>query len=258
MQTESKLVKKNSAGALSTINPRDFAGRGAEEISSDDKSTPILKILHQLSPECNSKDSKYVEGSKPGMIYAKSFGKLIDGEDGINVVVAHTQMRFPEWQERGDSASAPVATHLILPADAREERNGRYRLPNGNYVEKTAYFYVLALVDGDVRPAIIPMRSSNLSPARELNDFIANGKMSDAEGMFPAPSFAFVYNLKTVGKQAGSKSWHVYKPTKVRPLDLGKEADTNLWILAAEMQKSAVKGTTKPKYEESNQTQDII
>jgi len=61
------------------------------------------------------------------MIYSGSFGNLIDGEKGLDIVVAHTQTRFPEWQERGDSA-APVGTHLEIPADATEEKNGRYRL----------------------------------------------------------------------------------------------------------------------------------
>jgi len=70
MSTESTIVKKDNAGALSTINLRADSGRGTEELKSDDVSTPILKILHQLSPECNTRNAKYVEGAKPGMIYS--------------------------------------------------------------------------------------------------------------------------------------------------------------------------------------------
>ena len=91
MSTESTIVKKDNAGALSTINLRADSGRGTEELKSDDVSTPILKILHQLSPECNSRNAKYVEGAEPGMIYSSSFGNLIDGNKGIDVVIAHTQ-----------------------------------------------------------------------------------------------------------------------------------------------------------------------
>ena len=181
---DKEVVQKNSAGSLATINLRGDSGKGTEEIRSDDVSTPILKILHQLSPECNERDAKYVKGAKPGMIYAAGFTQLIDGNEGLDVIVAHSQTRYPEWQERGDSASAPVGTHLEIPADGVEEKNGRYRLPNGNYVEKTAYFYVLALVEGEPRPAVIAMRSSNLTPARELNNLIKNLRFSDAEGSF--------------------------------------------------------------------------
>ena len=60
---EKEVVKKNSAGSLATINLRSDSGRGTEEIRSDDVSTPILKILHQLSPECNERDPKYVDGA---------------------------------------------------------------------------------------------------------------------------------------------------------------------------------------------------
>ena len=57
---------------------------------------------------------------------------------------------------------------MEIPADATEERNGRYRLPNGNYVEKTAYFYVVMVQGEEFRPAVITMRSSNLSPRENL------------------------------------------------------------------------------------------
>jgi hypothetical protein len=255
---EKEVVKKNSAGQLATINLRSDSGKGAEEIKSDDVSTPILKILHELSPECNSRDAKHVEGAEPGMIYASSFTKLIDGSKGLDVVIAHSQTRYPEWQERGDSASAPVGTHLEIPADAVEERNGRHRLPNGNYVEKTAYFYVLAMVDNELKPAVIPMRSSNLTPARELNNLIKNLRFTDAEGSFNPAAYSAVYNLKTVGKTAGSKRWHVYKPSRVKNLDVADKNDAEIYELAQQLQKSVSKGTAKPQYEKSEQKAGIV
>ena len=253
-----ELVKQNS-GSLAVVNMREDSRKGAEEIKQEDVSTPILKILHQLSPECNQRDPKYVEGSKPGMIYASSLGQLIDGEGkGIDIIVAHAQTRYPEWQERGDSASAPVGTHMQIPADAVEERNGRYRLPNGNYVEKTAYFYVLALVENEPRPAVIAMRSSNLTPARELNNLIKNLRFTDAEGSFNPAAYSAVYNLKTVGKTAGSKSWHVYKPSRVRNLDVSNKKDAELYEVSQQLQKTVSKGAAKPKYDAPKNTGDIV
>ena len=255
---ESQVTKKANAGALATINFRADAGKGAEEIKADDVSTPILKILHQLSPECNERDSKHVEGSKPGMIYASGFGKLINGEEGLDIIIAHAQTRYPEWQERGDSASAPVGTHLEIPADAVEEKNGRYRLPNGNYVEKTAYFYVLAMVDGELKPAVIPMRSSNLSPARELNNLITNLRFNDDGGSYNPATYSSVYKLNTMGKVSGSKSWHVYKPSRVRLLDASDKNDASIYEIAGKLQKQVSKGTAKPKYDASQKQEDIV
>ena len=259
MANTNAMTKKDNAGALSTINLRGDSGRGSEEIKSDDMSTPILKILHQLSPECNQSNAKYVEGSKPGMIYAKGLGTLIDGNEGVELLVAHVQTRFPEWQEMGDTAAPPVATHLTVPSDAVEERNGKYRLTNGNYLEKTAYFYVIVLGD-EPRPAVITMRSSNLTPARELNQLIKNLRFKDDKGVYNPAAYAAVYNLKTVGKVAGSKSWHVYKPSMSRALDVSVDADAQLYLMAQELQKSVSKGAAKPQYEEKSAkpTEEII
>jgi len=255
----SNVVEKKNSGSLAVVNLREDSRKGAEEIRQEDVSTPILKILHQLSPECNERDSKYVQGSKPGMIYVSSLGQLIDGEnEGVNVIVAHAQTRYPEWQERGDSASAPVGTHLTIPADAVEERNGRYRLPNGNYVEKTAYFYVIMVKGGEMRPAVIPMRSSNLSPARELNNQITNLRVTDDKGTFQPAAYSALFNLKTFGKTAGSKSWHVYKPSKVRMLNTSDSKDADIYRAASELQKSVSKGSAKPKYEKPKSTESIV
>ena len=173
-------------------------------------------------------------------------------------MIAHSQTRYPEWQERGDSASAPVGTHMDIPADAVEEKNGRYRLPNGNYVEKTAYFYVLAMVDAELKPAVIAMRSSNLTPARELNNLIKNLRFSDSDGSFNPAAYAAVYNLKTVGKTAGSKSWHVYTTSRVRNLDVAEKADAEIYEVAQQLQKTVSKGSAKPQYEKAQAKQDIV
>ena len=260
MSTESTIVKKDNAGALSTINLRADSGRGTEELKSDDVSTPILKILHQLSPECNSRNAQYVEGAEPGMIYSSSFGNLIDGNKGIDVVIAHTQTRWPEWQDMGDSPSAPVGTHLEIPADSTEEKNGRYRLTNGNYVEKTMYFYVVAIVGNELRKAVITMRSSNLTPGRELNNLIANLRMTDSQGTFQPAAYSAVFNLKTVGKNWGDKSWHVYKPSLVKMLDVSNGKDAEAYTMAQNLQKEVSKGSAKPKYDkvENKNTKDII
>ena len=112
MANTNAMTKKDNAGALSTINLRGDSGRGSEEIKSDDMSTPILKILHQLSPECNQANAKFVEGSKPGMIYAKGLGTLMDGEKGVDIIVAHVQTRSRMARDGGHSSASCVNTSI--------------------------------------------------------------------------------------------------------------------------------------------------
>jgi len=260
MSNNTSMVKKNSAGALSPINLRADSGKGTEEIKSTDTNTPILKILHQLSPECNERSAKHVAGAKPGMIYSSSFGTPIDGAEGLDIIICHSQTRYPEWQERGDSALAPVGTHMEPPKDAVEERNGKYRLSNGNYCEKTMYFYALALIGSEMRKAVIPMRSSNLTPGRELNNLIQNLRVTDDKGTFRPAAYSAIFNLKTAGKSWGDKNWHVYKPSRVRMLDLADRNDLDIYKEAKKLQEEAFKGTTQPKYEKADPSEekDII
>jgi len=117
---------------------------------------------------------------------------------------------------------------------------------------------VLALVDGELKPAVIPMRSSNLSPARELNNFIKNLRFTDDQGPFNPASYSAVYKLNTVGKTAGSKSWHVYKPSRERNLDMSNKDDAAIFEIAAKLQEQVFKGTAKPKYDASQKKQDIV
>lgn len=252
---DKQVVKKNSAGALAAVNLRADSGKGAEEIKSDDVSTPILKILHQLSPECNSRSAKHVKGAEPGMIYSNSFGQPMDGKEGIDVIVAHTQTRWPEWQEMGDSPSAPVGTHLTPPANAKEEMRGiKYRLQNGNYIEKTMYFFVIVMVDGAPRKAVITMRSSNLTPARKLNDLISNLRMTDDKGSFQPAAYSAMFKLQTAEKSAGDKTWHVYKPSLVKMLDVSNEKEAAIYMMGQEFHKQVSSGATKPEYDKGNET----
>ena len=108
------------------------------------------------------------------------------------------------------------------------------------------------------RPAVIPMRSSNLSPARELNNLITNLRMTDAKGTFQPAAFSAMFNLKTVGKTAGSKRWQVYKQSKVRLLDVSNKEDSALYVAAQELQKTVAKGSAKPKYESNGSTENIV
>jgi len=256
---DKQVVKKNSAGALTSVNFRADSGKGAEEIKSDDVSTPILKILHQLSPECNSRSAKHVEGAEPGMIYSNSFGKPIDGNEGIEVLVAKSMTRWPEWQEMGDSPSAPVGTHLTPPANAKEEMRGiKYRLQNGNYIEKTMYFFVIAKVDGQPRKALITMRSSNLTPARKLNDIIKGLSITDEKGTYPAPTFSSFVKLQTAEKNAGDKTWHIYKPSLLRMVNGSDPVETDFYEKARMLYQEVSSGNAKPEYEKKEEEQEQI
>ena len=75
---------------------------------------------------------------------------------------------------------------------------------------------------------------------------------------FNPAAYSAVYNLKTVGKTAGSKSWHVYKPSRVRNLDVSNKEDAGLYEVAQQLQQTVSKGAAKPKYDAPKNTGDIV
>jgi hypothetical protein len=89
---------------------------------------------------------------------------------------------------------------------------------------------------------------------------IQNGKKWETQRVYNPAAYAAVYNLKTVGKIAGSKSWHVYKPSMARALDVSNKEDANLYLMAQEFQNSVSKGQAKPEYEKSDKpkAEDIV
>jgi hypothetical protein len=68
-----------------------------------------------------------------------------------------------------------------------------------------------------------------------------------------------MFKLQTAEKSAGDKTWHVYKPSFVRMLDVSDQKDAALYKIGQEFQKQVSSGSSQPKYEkaESN-SKDII
>lgn len=123
-----------------------LSGVGLETVTTDDLPTPRLKLLQSNSDEVTEGHDKYVDGAKPGRIF-NSAGNNVYGADGIKVIVCGYVKEWPEWQDRGTGSSAPVNvfTPQSKPRDAVRGDDGKFRLPNGNYIEETANFYVLIL-----------------------------------------------------------------------------------------------------------------
>ena len=61
-----------------------------------------------------------------------------------------------------------------------------------------------------------------------------------------------------MGKTSGSKSWHVYRPSRVRNLNIGETTDAGMYEMAAQLQKQVSKGVTRPKYTPAEKAKDIV
>jgi len=225
----------------------DDAAKGLGAIGQEDLALPFLKILGQLSPEVNKRDGKYVEGAEPGMIFNSVSGELYDGVKGIDVIPCFYKLEYIEWKDRGEGLGAPVAIYdssSDIMSKTTPDANYKDRLPNGNYIEKTASHFVIVAGDSP-STALISMKSTQLKISRKWNSMMSGIKMKGANGMFTPASFSHIYKLKTTQMSNDKGTWFGWEVSKVGPV-----TDKGLYDQAKGFSDSISKGAVKAKHGE--------
>ena len=185
--------KKKTDVALASMFEQD-ANTAIGEMGAEDFALPFLRVLGQLSPETNKRDAKYVEGAEPGMIFNTVTKQTYDGEKGLNIIPCGYKREYVEWSDRGEGTSAPVAIHPVSSGIIKEATRGadwKDRLPNGNYLENTASYFVLT---EDLQTALISMKSTQLKVSRSWNSMMNSIKLKGKNGLFTPAAYSHVYN----------------------------------------------------------------
>ena len=241
-----QVTEKKSAQLPANVFEED-AAKGLGNIGQQDLALPFLKILGQLSPEVNKRDGKYVEGAEPGMIFNSVSGELYDGVKGIDVIPCFYKLEYIEWKDRGEGLGAPIAIYdssSDIMSKTKPDANYKDRLPNGNYIEKTASHFVI--VSGDSpSTALISMKSTQLKISRKWNSMMSGIKMKGANGMFTPASFSHIYKLKTTQMSNDKGTWFGWEVSKVGPV-----TEKGLYDQAKGFSDSISKGSVKAKHGE--------
>lgn len=249
-----QVAEKKTAGLPSNIF-EDDAAKGLGSIGQEDLALPFLKILGQLSPEVNKRDGKYVEGAEPGMIYNSVSGDLYDGVKGIDVIPCFYKLEYIEWKDRGEGPGALVAIYdssSDIMSKTTPDANYKDRLPNGNYIEKTASHFVI--VSGDSpSTALISMKSTQLKISRKWNSMMSGIKMKGKNGLFTPASFSHIYRLKTTQMSNDKGTWFGWEVSKVGPV-----TDQSLYGQAKSFSENISKGNVKAKHGEDKPKESII
>ena len=233
----------------------DDAAKGLGSIGQEDLALPFLKILGQLSPEVNKRDGKYVEGAEPGMIYNSVTGDLYDGVQGIDVIPCFYKLEYIEWKDRGEGPGAPVAIYdssSDIMSKTKPDANYKDRLPNGNYIEKTASHFVIIMGDNP-STALISMKSTQLKISRKWNSMMSGIKMKGKNGLFTPASFSHIYRLKTTQMSNDKGTWFGWEVSKVGPV-----TDQSLYGQAKSFSENISKGNVKAKHGEDKPKESII
>ena len=239
-----QVAKKEKAGALTPSLFEADANAGSQNIAQEDLALPFLKVLGQLSPEVNKKNSKYVQGAEPGMIINTVTNDIYDGEKGIHVVPVFYKRQYIEWQDRGESSGAPVHIYEAgddIPQTTRDKSN-KDRLPNGNYLENTASHFVI-VVSGDApSTALISMKATQLKISRKWNSMMMGLKLQGKNGLFTPPTYSHIYKLKTVQMSNDKGTWFGWDVSTVGPVQ-----DKAVYEIAKNFASSVSKGEVQAK-----------
>ena len=248
MENDKKIMKKEKAGAPALINLEEDSGKGLSNVGQEDLALPFLKILGQLSPEVNKRDGKYVENAEPGMIFNSVTNELFDGAEGIQVVPCHYKLEYIEWKERGEGSGAPVAIHSsssdVMTKTTRDS-SFKDRLPNGNYIEKTASHFII-VCGNSPSTALVAMKSTQLKISRKWNSMMAGIKLKGEKGLFTPASFSHIYRLKTTQQSNDKGTWFGWEVSKV-----GAVQDSPLYQQAREFADNISKGDVAVKHGEA-------
>ena len=250
----SEVIKKDT-GSVALFG--DDLQKGFENMTQEDMALPFVRILGQLSPQVTDGDAKYIDGAKPGMIYNTVTSELFDGKKGIKVIPCYYKKDYPEWSDRGDGPGAPVAVHLPnSPVIQTGKRDGsKIRLPNGNYLEETASYYVLVETKtGGMTPALITMKSTQLNVSKKWNSMMKTIQIADGKGGFAIPPMhGVVYNLQSVLQKNDKGSWYGWSVAQDRIMG---QADKNLYISAKDFNSSVSKGNVQTKADVEEKAKD--
>jgi hypothetical protein len=250
-----QVTEKKSAPLPADVFEED-AAKGLGNIGQQDLALPFLKILGQLSPEVSKRDGKYVEGAEPGMIFNSVSGDLYDGVDGIDVIPCFYRLEYIEWRDRGEGLGAPINIYPSssdIISKTTPDANYKDRLPNGNYVEKTASHFVIILDDVLSSTALISMKSTQLKISRKWNSMMSGMKMKGKNGLFTPASFSHIYKLKTTQLTNDKGTWFGWEVSKKGPL-----TSSTLYTQARAFSESIAKGSVRAKHGEDKPITESI
>ena len=212
-----KTTKKPGEQPANAVAPYDWSqsqASGFENVNREDLGIPFLTIIQKGSPQLDKDHADYatkrIDGAEIGDIINTVANQVVAGPgEEIEVIPCNYQRLFMEWKPR-NAGGGLVTTHpdsSILLQCKRTEKNQDV-LPSGNLIVTTAYFYCIALIDGERIPCMIGLSSTQLKKAKLWLNMAMSIKLKKADGTpYTPPLFSHTYVLTTVPEKNESGTW---------------------------------------------------
>ena len=167
-------------------------------------------MLQKGSPQVDERGSNYVAGAHAGDFWFKNAEQeIVAGDLGFNFWPLGYHKNFVEWRP---NRGGIVTAHLDPPPEAKwrveaNKENNRERkileLPNGNYLEETAYHY--GVVNSSVW--VLTFRSTGLADSRAFNTAMGALTFED----HPLDGYGAVWRITSKLRTSGEYNWYAVK-----------------------------------------------
>ncbi len=224
-----KLPAHLSASLPAHLQNNTEAPMGNDQVTSDDIQIPRIKILHQLSPECEDGGPQHVEGAKAGQYLNTVTNETYDD---LMVVNVSFERQFVAFRKR--TAGGGLVGTYASEAEAIEDINNNAEEDIDKVDINESIRHALLLLDSDgnvVSPATMDLTGSRLSVSRNWN---SNILMKCGDNL---DRFAIVWKLGAKRMKNSKGTWH--NPT----FDFAGYCDESLYAKA----KDAYLSFNKPK-----------
>jgi len=247
MTKQQKEVAEKANSELAVIN-FEADGQEATKFDQDDLTTPFLKILQKMSPEIDEDSSDFVEGAKVGM-FINTSSKQLTSAPAVIIPCGYDR-QFLEWVPRdlGGGFKGPVAKDYALGLE-RDDR-GRYVTAEGHHVLDTRVWYVLQVIDGELVPAVMSLKSTSIKRSKELGDIISSIRLPRADGTkFRPADYSHTYVVSVTHETSGEDTW------KLPKFAIGEQiTDPAIYTAAKEFSEIVAKGGAKVDHSKSEDT----
>lgn len=212
--TEKKLP---TADVDVTLLMKQDSGRGVST-AAEDNIVPLIYILQAQSPQVLKQKPEYIKGAVAGNVWPRSTKTLIDGEEtGMPFIPVAFNKWWIEWRpNRGgyvgrhkyDATAAdkgrPAGAEWV--EDPKKPGKGNWELENGNVVVETREHAGLGFINEQWTGCVISMSGSNHTASRAWMGLMKDKKIPGTSDR--APSYAYVYNMKTIAKSNDDGDWY--------------------------------------------------
>jgi hypothetical protein len=205
---------KKTKEASPAVDWSSYGASGFEAMQTDDLGIPFLELIQDGSPEFKTSHPRHdelkVEGCKPGDVINSLSREILP--QPIHFIPCFYQKLLVEWKPRGAVNGGIVRSHsdpAILAECTRNDKNEDI-LRNGNVIVTTAYFFGIQ-VNGEHKPAVVSLTSTQLKKARLWLNMATAIKVETPKGPITPPMFSHKYALSTGPENNAKGSWYGWK-----------------------------------------------